>query len=132
MRRCVVVTAVVLAFSAAAWAQARTARSFAHTVGTTATRVEPPDGEKSYRTIRCWQPGTTPVYLGGKDVTPRTGYPICTNLPGGAASAAAGAGPSCETDAITLHVSDLYAVVSQSPAAPTPGGAQSLSCLVVQ
>ena len=86
--------------------------------------MEPPSGTKTYKSIRCWQSGATPVYLGGKDVTPSEGYPICTNVPGREGGEHAEGGAKCESDAITLRVSDLYAVVSS--------GQQFLLCIAAE
>ena len=99
------------------------ARSFAHTVTTTAARVEPPTGKKSYEWIRCWQAGVTPVYLGGSDVTPRNGYPICSHT-ATAPDAMGHQARACETDALALEAGSLFAVVSE--------GSQSIVCIVVQ
>jgi hypothetical protein len=132
MTRFFVVFAVVASLSVAAWAETRSARSFAHTVTTEAARVEPPDGDKSYVSIRCWQAGASPVYLGGKDVTPTNGYAICTNNPHRGADHRAGAGWTCAKDSIRLDVTDLYAVVSPPQGAPGSPAIQSLSCIIVQ
>jgi hypothetical protein len=110
----------------AAWAETRAARSFAHTVTTTAARVKPPTGDKSYVSIRCWQASASPVYLGGKDVTPINGYAICADIPGREAAR------TCQTDFIRLDVSDLYAVVSIPLGATGSPAMQSLSCIIVQ
>jgi hypothetical protein len=121
MIRLLIATAFVLSLTTTAWAGA-TARSFAHTATTTASRVEPPSGSKSYDFIRCWQASASPVYLGGKDVSPTNGYPICSNVPGLERRQSAEAGPTCEDDTIELRVSDLYAVAWK--------GTQSLVCIV--
>ena len=133
MSRFLIVLTVAVALSTAAWAQARSARSFAHSVTSTAARVEPPTGDKSYVSIRCWQAGSTPVYLGGKDVSPKNGYAICTNTPAGERrSPRSDAGAPCQTDSISLDVSDLYAVVSPLPGALDSPSMQSLSCIIAQ
>ena len=132
MTRFFIVLTVVASLSMAAWAETRSARSFAHSVTTTAARVEPPDGDKSYVSIHCWQASATPVYLGGKDVTPTNGYAICTNNPNREAAQRAGAGWTCQSDSIRLDVSNLYAVVSPPEGAPGSPALQSLSCIIVQ
>ena len=132
MSRLFIVLTVVASLPMAAWAETRSARSFNHSVTTTAARVEPPTGDKSYISIRCWQASASPVYLGGKDVTPKNGYAICTNNPHREADLRGDAGWSCQTDFISLDVSDLYAVVSRPPGAPESPAMQSLSCIIVQ
>ncbi len=113
-------------------ASANSARSFTFTVSTEVMRVEPPTGHKSYESILCWQNGATPVYLGGKDVSPRNGYPICTDTPQRGLSQKADAGPICQSDSIQLDVSNLYAVVAGLPGAPGSPSSQSLLCIIAQ
>jgi hypothetical protein len=132
MSRFLTALIVVASLSTAAWAESRSVRSFAHSVTTTAARVEPPTGDKHYVSIRCWQASASPVYLGGKDVTPANGYAICTNRPGQERGPAAAAGAACQADWISLDVPDLYAVVSPPPESPASPGLQSLSCIIVQ
>jgi hypothetical protein len=132
MVRFLVATSVLLALSTIARADDDdVARSFAFSVGTTAARVEPASGDKSYERIRCWQAGDTPVYFGGKDVTPREGYPICGSTPG-AAPAAGRAAPACESHVIELETDHLYAVVAPNPGAPGSPASQSIACIAVQ
>lgn len=132
MSRFLIVLTVVASLPMAAWAETRSARSFAHSVTPTAARVEPPTGDKTYVSIRCWQTSASPVYLGGKDVTPRNGYAICTNNPHRGAEHRAEAGWKCQTDFISLDVSDLYAVASHPRGASEASVLQSLSCIIVQ
>jgi len=120
MIRFAIATAFILSFTTAAWAGGP-ARSFLHTVSSTASRVEPATGSKGYDFIRCWQSGASPVYLGGRHVNTREGYPICTNVAGLEAGDRADAGAKCESDAISLHTSDLFAVTSS--------GQQFLLCI---
>ena len=124
MSRFFVVLTLVALLPLVAWADARSARSFAHSVAHEAARVEPPTGDKSYVSIRCWQASATPVYLGGKDVTPKNGYAICTNTPCSGADNRMAGGSACQADFIDLDVSNLYAVVSRPPGTPRlPGHA---------
>ena len=132
MSRLLIVLTVVASLPMAAWAETRSARSFSHSVTTTAARVEPPTGDKSYVSIRCWQASASPVYLGGKDVARKNGYAICTDNPHRDAEHRADAGWTCQSDFISLDVSDLYAVVSSPPGAPGSPVKQSLSCIIVQ
>ena len=132
MFRCLIVFVVAAGLSPAVLAEGRSVRSFAHSVTTTASRVEPATGDKSYVSIRCWQASASPVYVGGKDVTPSNGFAICTNRPGQERGPAAAAGAACSSDVIELNVSDLYAVASPPPGSPASPGLQSLSCIVVQ
>ncbi len=111
----------VIALPAGAFADGA-ARSFTHTVGTTASKVAPPDGSTSYDSIRCWQPGATPVYLGGADVTASNGYPICLTTPGTPSGPKADVGPKCASDTFKMKVSELHAVTSS--------GQQFLTCIV--
>jgi len=131
MVRLLVVTSLLLAFSTTARAQDDVARSFSFSVGTTAARIEPATGVKSYDWIRCWQAGDTPVYVGGADVNTREGYPICTNVPG-AAPAAGRTGPACASDSIEIETDALYAVIAPNPGAPDSPASQSLACIAVQ
>ena len=132
MSRLWILLIVVLSLPMAARADSPTARSFSHSVTTTPSRVEPPDGDKSYVSIRCWQVGPTPVYVGGKDVSPRNGYAICANTPSLNTDPRADTGATCQADFISLDVSDLYAVVSAPSRAPESPAMQSLSCIVAQ
>ena len=131
MSRFSIVLTVAMSLPMAAWANGSTVRSFSHTVTHEAARVEPPTGDKSYRSIRCWQASASPVYVGGKDVTPRNGYAICTNTPDRDSLRRPDSAAACQTDVISLEVSDLYAVVSR-PQGPEAPGQQMLSCIVVQ
>lgn len=131
MVRLLVVTSLLLTFSLTASAEEDAARSFSHTVGTTAARVEPATGDKGYERIRCWQPGDTPVYFGGKDVTTREGYPICTSV-GGAAPVSGRKAAACESSVIELETDGLYAVIAPNPGAPESPASQSILCIAVQ
>lgn len=132
MTRFLVVLMALASLPVAAGAETRAVRSFAHSVTNTAARVEPPNGNKSYVSIRCWNPATTPVYVGGKDVTTRNGFAICTEVPSRGAPHDADAGWTCSSDVISLDVDDLYAVTGPPVAAPKSPALQSLSCLIVQ
>ncbi len=133
MRHFFTFSTIVALLPMAAWAETTTARSFAHSVTQEASRIEPPSGDKSYVSIRCWQATATPVYVGGKDVTPTNGYAICTNtLDRDTGSPASRHGPACQSEIIDMDVSNLYAVVSHPPRAPKSPALQSLSCIIVQ
>lgn len=131
MIRLLVVTSLLLTFSMTASAEGDAARSFAHTVGTTAARVEPATGEKGYERIRCWQAGDTPVYFGGKDVTTREGYPICSSV-GGSAPVSGRKAAACESSVIEFETDALYAVIAPNPGAPDSPASQSILCIAVQ
>lgn len=130
MVRLFVVTSVLLILAATARAEDDAARSFAFTVGTTAARIEPATGAKTYDRIRCWQAGDTPVYFGGADVNTREGFPICTNVPG-AAPTSGRKGPACASDSIELETNALYAVIAPNPGAPDSPASQSIACIAV-
>jgi hypothetical protein len=130
--RALIAMIVIAALPLAAWADSTpSARSFQYTVTREASRLQPADGDKSYVSIRCWQSGSTPVYVGGKDVSPLNGYPICSNT--------AARQPdmretisTCESDVIELDVSNLYAVVSRPQGTPESPAQQHLVCIVAQ
>lgn len=123
MLRLLITVVVFSAFATSAWAGGP-ARSFSHTVSAEASRVEPPSGDKSYDSIRCWHSGASAVYVGGKDVSPRNGFPICTLTPVAAGTAMAEGGAKCASDTIKLRTSDLYAVATS--------GQQFLICIATQ
>ena len=127
MSRFFILFAIVAFLPRASWADDRSALSFSHSVTTEAARVEPPTEDKSYVSIRCWQASATPVYLGGKDVSPSNGYAICSSTPDRSPAAA-----FCQSDFISLDVSNLYAVASPPRGAPKSPSLQSLSCIIVQ
>ena len=127
MRHFFTFSMIVALLPMAAWAETTTARSFAHSVTEEASRIEPPSGDKSYVSIRCWQATATPVYVGGKDVTPTNGYAICTDTVDRDADL-----PTCQSEVIALDVSNLYAVTSRPHRAPNSPALQSLSCIIVQ
>jgi hypothetical protein len=127
MNRFLVLLTMVALLPVAAWADDTSALSFSHGVTTEVSRVEPPTEDKSYDSIRCWQASATPVYLGGKDVSPRNGYAICSSTPDRSPAAA-----FCQSDFISLDVSNLYAVASPPHGAPKSPSLQSLSCIIVQ
>ena len=127
MSRFSVLLTIVASLPMAAWADGGSARSFSHSVTTKVTRVEPPTGDKSYVSIRCWQATTSPVYLGGKDVSPSNGYAICTSTLERSSSTA-----MCQSEFISLEVSNLYAVASPPHRAPKSPTLESLSCIIVQ
>lgn len=131
MARLLAVPSLLLVLSATAHAQEDVARSFSFSVGTTAARIEPATGNKSYDWIRCWQAADTPVYVGGPDVNPRDGYPICTSVPG-TAPASGRTGPSCASDSIEIEADALYAVIASNPGATEAPALQSLACIAVQ
>lgn len=122
MIRFLILATSVSLLATAAWAGGP-ARSFSHTVSTTAARVEPATGDKTYGAIRCWNAGASPVYVGGKDVNRREGYPICSNVAGREGGEHAEGGAKCPSGEIKLRTSDLYAVVSS--------GQQFLNCIAV-
>jgi hypothetical protein len=131
MVRLLVVTTLLLTFSATASAEEDAARSFSFSVGTTAARIEPATGVKSYDWIRCWQAADTPVYVGGADVNTREGFPICTNVPG-AAPTSGRKGPACASDSIEVETGALYAVIASNPGAVGSPASQSLACIAVE
>lgn len=131
MTRALLALVVASLLPLAAWAEGRSARSFSHTVGTSAARVEPPTGDKSYVSIRCWQSGYSAVYVGGKDVSPKNGFAICSSTFGTERGRKSTEGSACASASIELDVSDLYAVVAR-PQGPEAPGMQVLSCIAVQ
>jgi len=56
-------------------------RVFQFSCGTTAAKILPTSGTRSAKAMRVWNNSTTPVYLGGSDVSSSTatGWPICTD-----------------------------------------------------
>lgn len=56
-------------------------RVFQVSCGTTATLIRPSDAPRSKRALRVWNNSTTPIYLGGSDVTGglTKGWPVCTD-----------------------------------------------------
>jgi hypothetical protein len=127
MSRFFIFLTIVALLPIAASAGDKSALSFRHSVTTEAARVEPHTKDKSYVSIRCWQASATPVYLGGKDVSPNNGYAICSSTPDRSPNAA-----FCQSDVISLDVSNLYAVASAPHGAPRSPSLHSLSCIIVQ
>ena len=131
MNRFAIALAVATLLPLASFAEG-VARSFSHTVTPTAARVEPPSGDKTYSSIRCWQAAATPVYFGGKDVGPRDGFAICTNRPGQESGSHSIAGAPCSSDVIKMKTTDLWAVIAPQDQAVGSPAMQVLSCIVVQ
>ena len=85
-------------------------KSFVVTCGTAATAIEASTDE-GYTSVQCTQLGSTEIYLGGSNVTPTNGYPVCSNS------------ANCGVNTQVLSSNNAYCIVAS--------GTQTLKCLAV-